>query len=289
MKKFTSQEIKEFVSKPLFDEKIILNKDPSWPKISIVTPSYNQAEFLERTILSVLNQNYRNLEYIIIDGGSTDGSVKIIKRYERYLAHWVSEKDNGESHALNKGFRLCTGDYIGWQNSDDIYLPGAFHSFARMKQRHPGYDIYYANQYIIDRHENILQVCVTTRPSKFYEKYRGMIVRTQSSFFSKSMLHEIGLMDERLQFAMDRDFFLRAMLSNRRLFFVNEIWGAFRWHESSKSGGGNKTAWIAEHRYIANKYGISSEEHLQIKKQIARLWKAILIIQSGNWWYFVKR
>ena len=115
MKKFTSEEIKEFVSKPMFDKKVILNKDPYWPKISIVTPSYNQAEFLERTILSVLNQNYPNLEYIIIDGGSTDGSVEIIKNYEKYLAFWVSEPDNGQADAINKGFIKSTGEIVGWQ------------------------------------------------------------------------------------------------------------------------------------------------------------------------------
>src|SRR5437660_10608827 len=107
------------------------------PRISIVTPSFNQGPFLERTIRSVLDENYPDLEYIIIDGGSTDESVDIIKRYARHLAYWVSEPDAGQSNAINKGLRRATGTILAWLNSDDCYLPGVFQTIVETARAHP--------------------------------------------------------------------------------------------------------------------------------------------------------
>ncbi len=106
------------------------------PKISIVMPSYNQVRFIERSILSVLNQDYLNIELIIIDGGSSDGTVDIITKYQKHIAYWVSEPDDGQSHALNKGFARASGQIYGWLNSDDLYLPGAFRMAVHLLQEY---------------------------------------------------------------------------------------------------------------------------------------------------------
>jgi glycosyltransferase involved in cell wall biosynthesis len=235
VRKYTSQEIKEFVSKPHFDEKIILNKDPSWPKISIVTPSYNQAKFLERTILSVLNQNYPNLEYIVIDGGSTDGSVEIIERYEKYLAYWVSEKDNGQSDALNKGFSKATGYIIGWQNSDDIYLPSAFYKIAQLFGMNHHTDIIYGNRLDINEKDRIIGESRFTRFSVIVYWYDGMLLSNQSAFWKKSLFSKIGMLDTRFHAVMDYEFFLRAGLKKSRFKHVPYYFGAIRRHSASKT------------------------------------------------------
>ena len=128
------------------------------PKLSIVTPSYNQVDYIERTILSVIDQSYTNTELIIIDGGSTDGSLDIIKKYEDRIAYWISEKDNGQTEAINKGFRKVTGDFVCFQNSDDIFYPGALKIYADEIVRHPKKDIFYGDIKHIDKDDNVMDI-----------------------------------------------------------------------------------------------------------------------------------
>src|SRR3989442_14278812 len=130
--------------------------DNSYPKISVVTPSYNQGSYLEKTILSVLNQEYPNIEYIVIDGGSTDNSLDIIKKYEKYLKYWVSEQDRGQSHAINKGLSHATGDLLAWLNSDDYYMPRALRTFATMAITNPEASAFVGTGRVIDETGNIL-------------------------------------------------------------------------------------------------------------------------------------
>jgi len=238
MKKFTSQEIREFVSKPLFDEKIILNKDPSWPKISIVTPSYNQAEFLERTILSVLNQNYPNLEYIIIDGGSTDGSVDIIKKYEKYLTYWVSEPDKGQSDAINKGFKMATGEIYAYLNSDDLYLPNTLNKIASIFERYRDSQIIYGHSYVIDENDNIFNLSVALPFSLKKLIFDLFTIPQQSSFWRKEVYMKVGGFNTDNKTCMDHEFYAYAGKLGFKFKAVDEILACFRIHSTSITGSG---------------------------------------------------
>ena len=258
LKKYTSQEIKEFISKPLFDEKVILNKDLNYPKISIVTPSYNQAQFLERTILSVLNQNYPNLEYIIIDGGSTDGSVEIIKRYEKYLAYWVSEKDRGQSHAINKGFEKSIGEILAWQNSDDIYLPGIFIKIAEFYHIKK-FDLIMGDIILINKKDKPIRTLRYAPWPKFGLKYIGMSIANQSTFWTKKLYSKCGLMNENLHFAFDADFFYRLLIKTERIKHIPRLFGCFRIHPEAKAND-------IEHYLKENK--IVKEMHGFIRRNI---------------------
>ncbi|MGC8765418.1 MAG: glycosyltransferase family 2 protein [Brevinematia bacterium] len=234
MKVFLRDEVKEFLSMPFFDEKLLLSKDFSYPKISIVTPSYNQAQFLEKTILSVLNQNYPNLEYLIIDGGSTDESVEIIKKYEKYLAYWVSERDRGQTHAIRKGFEKASGDIFAYLNSDDIYMPGTLFKVAERLKSHPKVDMFYGNIYFIDESDNILDELRFTKTSFSAMIYEGGQMHQTAVFWTKDVYERVGGFDEQFRFCMDTDFFCRVA-EKGRLCHIRDTLAAFRLHSTSKS------------------------------------------------------
>jgi len=232
MKKLTSDEIKEFVSKPHFDEKLILNKEPSWPKISIVTPSYNQAEFLERTIFSVLNQNYPNLEYIIIDGGSTDGSVEIIKKYEKYLAFWVSEPDNGQADAINKGFLKATGEIVGWLNSDDFYVGRDVVSRVVQATEHSPASIFYGDDFLISKNGKILRF--RRAPFPRLQKLLAFSRISQPALFFRSTVIKQERLDESLNYSLDREFWIRLNQKGFQFKYIPMVLAATRLHSQRK-------------------------------------------------------
>ena len=286
MKTFTSEGIKEFVAKQLFNKKDLLNRDHSWPRISIVTPSFNQGEFLERTILSVLNQNYPNFEFIIIDGGSTDGSVEIIKKYEKYLAYWVSEKDNGQSDAINKGFQKSTGEILAWLNSDDVYLSNTLYSIAEVFRKRKSVEIVYGNRYIIDEHDNVISERRVTHYSTFMVTlgvlYGGFGVYQPASFWRRGTHEKVGGVDISLKFCMDTDLFIRFALSNSRFKFLREYLTAFRIHSSSKTSTIREVA-KKEYESLLKKYNLKHNFISgKIIYNVMRFVKIILYLVQGD-------
>lgn len=215
---------------------LLPNKMPNgsdWPLISIVTPSYNQGQFLEETIRSVLLQGYPNVEYLIIDGGSTDNSVDIIKKYEQYITYWVSEPDRGQSDALNKGFRKVTGQLIGWQNSDDYYHPTSFMYAAQASALLKDIDIVYGSVNCVDQDRNFLKVGYVSQ-FNFQEMLPWVNMFNQSMFFRNRIFQEGNFINENFQHFMDYDFFWRLAVKGYKFHCVPEINAYFRQHLNSK-------------------------------------------------------
>jgi glycosyltransferase involved in cell wall biosynthesis len=208
------------------------------PRISVVTPSFNQGPFLERTIHSVLDENYPNLEYIIIDGGSTDGSVEIIKRYERHLAYWVSEPDGGQSNAINKGLNRATGTILTWLNSDDYYMPGALEIIGAAAEAHPeggvyvgAGDIVNATGTVLDHRDPPSVISLET----MYQWIRGEFFMQPSCFFRDTAWRAVAPIDESIHIAFDLDLWMRMAKAGQTFVTIDRLLSKSLSHPGAKT------------------------------------------------------
>ena len=184
-----------------------------YPLVSIITPSYNQERFLEATIQSVLKQNYPNIEYIIIDGGSDDGSVEVIEKYTDKLAYWVSEPDKGQTDAINKGFAQAKGEVLAWLNSDDTYLPDAVSTAMDYLMAHPETGLVYGDTNFIDENDDLMGL-FPARQTSHTRIRRGFVhIPQQSAFWRSDLWKQVGPLDPTFYFAMDYDLWVRLSQS----------------------------------------------------------------------------
>jgi len=231
----TNSSLANFVYRPMFDKAVILKRDAQWPKLTIVTPSYNQGRFLERTLLSILNQNYPNLELIVMDGGSTDDSATIIQRYERYIQHWQSKPDKGQAAALADGFALASGDILAYLNSDDVYLPGALKMVGTFFKEHPAINFVYGDCLVIDPNDEVIRRMCPPDFDRNIFLYENNIVPQPSAFWRKGLYLRAGGIDQSFSFCMDYDLMMKFIQIGERPVRVKQVLSGFRWHLEAKT------------------------------------------------------
>lgn len=250
------------------------------PLVSIVTPSYNQKDFLEDTILSVLDQDYPELEYYVIDGGSTDGSVEIIKKYSHRLTGWVSEPDQGQTDAINKGFSRSTGEIMAWLNSDDLYHPGAVQSAVDFLQNNPEVGLVYGDTDLIDRQGRKIGKFNAQQTSYSRLMRGGVYIPQPAAFWRRELWDKAGPLDPSFYFAMDYDLWVRfAKLAPIQYFPA--VWASFRIHGEGKTTISDDRCW-PEMRMVYQREGgriisLFMGKYL-IRRIFGRLWN----------WYKIK-
>lgn len=206
-----------------------------YPKISIVTPTYNQGQYIEETILSIINQNYPNLEYIIIDGGSTDNTIEIIKKYEKYLTYWESKPDNGQAHAINKGLKLATGDIFQWINSDDYLEKGVLLKIGKAFLDGNGDIVAGKTVYFNGSRfeEPVQQANLSAKSLLNWDK--GVQFVQPGVWLKRQLIIDCGGIDEHFHYAFDWDLLIRYLCKKTNIKYIDEILVYFRLHDNSKT------------------------------------------------------
>jgi len=215
----------------------------NFPLITIVTPSFNQAKFLRQTMESVLTQDYNNIEYIVIDGNSTDGSREIIREYQDQLAYWESIPDKGQTDAINKGFAKASGKYLAWLNSDDVYQPGALSEAVTYLESHPDVGMVYGDCTFIDADGRVIGRFPAAQTD--YERLRRGYVHIpqQASFFRRDLWQKVGPLDPSFYFAMDYDLWVRLAREAPLVYLPGHVWASFRLHGDAKTIAADARCW----------------------------------------------
>ena len=224
------------------------------PRITVVTPSFNQGQFLEATIRSVLHQQYPNLEYVIVDGGSTDGTLDIIRRYESWLAGWSSAPDDGPAQAINRGLARATGDILCWLNADDLYLPGALWSVAEVFARRPEAALIYGEGWYIDEAGERIEPCrfVRRRFDRRYLVNRDPILQP-AAFWRRELWQATGPLDESLRWVFDWEWFIRAHAPGLFVYLPREL-ALYRIQPTALTRTGGLPRQL-EHGRVTRRYG----------------------------------
>ena len=201
--------------------------------VSIITPSYNQAAYLEQTLLSVLNQDHAPIEYIVVDGASKDASVEIIKKYSDRLAYWVSEKDGGQAEAINKGFARATGEIIAWLNSDDYYLPGAVSAAVKMFEANPEMVLVYGNMLAVDEYGKTF-ITLTYKQLTLEDLLCFQIIGQPAVFMRRSALQKTSGLDSTFHFLLDHFLWIQ-LAQHGKILHADQTWAAARYHAEAKN------------------------------------------------------
>lgn len=201
--------------------------------VSIITPSFNQAKYLEQTILSVLNQDYPRIEYIVIDGASTDGSVEIIEKYAGKLAYWASEKDAGQADAINKGFARATGEVVAWLNSDDYYLPGAVRAAVKVFEENPDIVLVYGNMLAVDENGRTFNT-LKYKQLSLEDLLCFEIIGQPAVFMRRSALQKTNGLDPAFHFLLDHLLWIQ-LAQHGKILHVDQTWSAARYHPKAKN------------------------------------------------------
>lgn len=252
------------------------NGDSPYPRISIVVPSFNQGQFIDHTLKSIISQNYPDLELIVVDGGSSDESGDVIKKYTEHIKWWVSEPDNGQAHAINKGMSQASGDILAWLNSDDCLMPGALFRVAECFQKSPQKDVIYGHRVLIDESGMDVGKWVLPAHRKLILTYADYIPQ-ETMFWRKSLWLQVGgKLDESFRFAMDWELIRRFIKANADFELIPAFLGQFRLHNQQKSSARIESDGFTEMELIRKACREAFSSHPALQNTYYRIQRASL-------------